>query len=122
MQEKRRNDRDRNCVIDWQKKERKEKVKRKIKMVGLDLDGTLLNDKKELLPYTKDVLRRAVDQGIIVLVATGRPWLGVPEELRNFPGMRYALTSNGARIIDRDENRVIEEKLLSPEQIGRAHV
>lgn len=120
MQEKRRNDRDRNCVIDWQKKERKEKVKRKIKMVGLDLDGTLLNDKKELLPYTKDVLRRAVDQGIIVLVATGRPWLGVPEELRNFPGMRYALTSNGARIIDRDENRVIEEKLLSPELARKA--
>lgn len=84
-------------------------------MVGLDLDGTLLTDKKELLPYTKDVLRRAVEQGIVVLVATGRPWLGVPEELRNFPGMRYALTSNGARIIDRDENRVIEEQLLSPE-------
>ena len=89
-------------------------------MIGLDLDGTLLNDKKELLPYTKDVLRRAVEQGIIVLVATGRPWLGVPEELRNFPGMRYALTSNGARIIDRDENRVIEEKLLSPELARKA--
>ena len=87
MQEKRRNDRDRNCVIAWQNKERKEKVKRKINRGGLDLDGTLLNDKKELLPYTKDVLRRAVDQGIIVLVATGRPWLGVPEELRNFPGI-----------------------------------
>ena len=89
-------------------------------MVGLDLDGTLLNDKKELLPYTKDVLRRAVDQGIIVLVATGRPWLGVPEELRNFSGDEIALTSNGARIIDRDENRVIEEKLLSPELARKA--
>lgn len=89
-------------------------------MVGLDLDGTLLTDKKELLPYTRDVLRRAVEQGIVVLVATGRPWLGVPEELRNFPGMRYALTSNGARIIDRDENRVIEEQLLSPELAGKA--
>ena len=95
-------------------------MNRKIRMVGLDLDGTLLTDKKELLPYTKDVLRRAVEQGIVVLVATGRPWLGVPEELRNFPGMRYALTSNGARIIDRDENRVIEEQLLSPELAGKA--
>ena len=100
--------------------ERNEKVNRKIRMVGLDLDGTLLTDKKELLPYTKDVLRRAVEQGIVVLVATGRPSLGVPEELRNFPGMRYALTSNGARIIDRDENRVIEEQLLSPELAGKA--
>ena len=41
--------------------------------------------------------------------------MGIPEELRNFPGMRYALTSNGARIIDAQEERVIEEHLLSPE-------
>ena len=32
-----------------------------------------------------------------------------------FPGMAYALTSNGARIIDAQEERVIEEHLLSPE-------
>lgn len=97
-----------------------DKVKRKIKMVGLDLDGTLLTDKKELLPYTKDVLRRALEMGVVVLVATGRPWLGVPQELRNFPGMRYALTSNGARIIDRDADKVIEEQLLSPELAKKA--
>lgn len=86
-----------------------------IKMVGLDLDGTLLSEKKELLPYTVDVLRRALDAGIVVLVATGRPWMGVPEELREFPGIRYALTSNGARIIDTDTGEVLEEHLLSPE-------
>lgn len=97
-----------------------DKVKRKIKMVGLDLDGTLLTDKKELLPYTKDVLKRALEMGVVVLVATGRPWSGVPQELRDFPGMRYALTSNGARIIDRDEGKVIEERLLSPELAKKA--
>ena len=31
--------------------------KKEIKIVGLDLDGTLLTDKKELLPYTKNVTR-----------------------------------------------------------------
>lgn len=95
-------------------------MERKIKMVGLDLDGTLLSDKKELRPYTRDVLTRALEMGVVVLVATGRPWLGVPDELRNFPGMRYALTSNGARIIDRDEGRVIYEHLLSPELAKKA--
>lgn len=39
--------------------------------------------------------------------------MGVPEELQQFPGMRYALTSNGARILDIQEGRVIEEHLLS---------
>ena len=90
-------------------------MKYRIKMIGLDLDGTLLTDKKELTDRTKAALRRAIEVGITVLVASGRPWMGVPEELRNFPGMRYALTSNGARIIDTKDDRVIEEHLLSPE-------
>ena len=87
----------------------------KIKMIGLDLDGTLLTDRKELTARTKNVIAEAIRQGIIVLVATGRPWMGVPEELREFPGMKYALTSNGARILDACTGRVIEEHLLSPE-------
>ena len=87
----------------------------RIKMIGLDLDGTLLTDKKELLPYTREVLRKAIDRGIVVLVATGRPWTGIPEELRDFPGMRYALTANGARIIDGASGRVLEERLLPPD-------
>lgn len=41
--------------------------------------------------------------------------MGVPEELRNFPGMRYALTSNGARILDTADERVLEERLLTAE-------
>ena len=73
---------------------------KKIKMIGLDLDGTLLNDKKELTSHTREILTRAIDQGVTVLVATGRPVTGIPEVLRNFPGMRYALTSNGGRILD----------------------
>ena len=72
-------------------------------MVGLDLDGTLLTDRKEITPRTRKVISQAIAEGIVVLVATGRPWLGVPDELREFPGMRYALTSNGARILDTQE-------------------
>ena len=51
---------------------------KKIKMIGLDLDGTLLNDKKELTSHTREILTRAIDQGVTVLVATG----SAPE----FPG------------------------------------
>ena len=95
-------------------------MEQKIKMIGLDLDGTLLNEKKELLPYTKEVLRRALDKGVVVLTATGRPCMGIPEELRTFPGMRYALTSNGARILDIREGTVLIEQLLSRESAKKA--
>ena len=35
----------------------------KIKMIGLDLDGTLLNDKKELTPYTRQVMEEGNPSG-----------------------------------------------------------
>ena len=47
----------------------------------MDLDGTLLKTNKELTAYTKDVLKRAAEQGIIVMPATGRPFSGIPKEL-----------------------------------------
>lgn len=90
-----------------------------IKMIGLDLDGTLLNTQKELTQYSRNVLKKAIDQGVLVLVATGRPYTGIPEELRNFPGMRYALTSNGARVLDLEKNEVLIEELLPREDAIR---
>lgn len=89
-------------------------------MIGLDLDGTLLTDKKEITVRTRKVLEKAIETGVTVLVATGRPWMGVPEELRSFPGMNYALTSNGARIINTCDSSVIEEHLLPPELAKKA--
>ena len=80
---------------------------KQIKMIGLDLDGTLLNEQKQLTEYTKNVLARAIEKGIVVLVATGRPVTGVPRELLDFPGMRYVLTSNGGRILDMQEQKIL---------------
>ena len=91
---------------------------KKIKIIGLDLDGTLLNDKKEITSRTKDVLTKAMAAGVIVLPATGRPLSGVPEELLELPGIRYALTANGARIVDTKENKILWEKLV-PADISR---
>lgn len=42
--------------------------KKEIKIVGLDLDGTLLTDKKELLPYTKNVIGEALQNGQLFLL------------------------------------------------------
>lgn len=92
----------------------------KIKMIGLDLDGTLLTSDKRLLPFTKKVLAEAIEQGVLVLMATGRPYTGIPEELRDFPGIRYALTSNGARILDTQTGKVLIEHLLPLQSAKKA--
>jgi len=79
----------------------------KIKMIGFDLDGTLLNSMKELTDYTKNVLTKAAEQGVIILPATGRPVTGIPRELITFPWIRYAVASNGGRIVDLREDKLL---------------
>ena len=92
-------------------------MSRTIRMIGVDLDGTLLNSEKQLTAYTREVLKKAIEQEVAVVVATGRPFSGVPDELKHFPGIRYALTANGARILDmqKQKQKVVYENLLSGE-------
>lgn len=90
-------------------------MKHKIKMIGFDLDGTLLTDQKELGEYTVQILKRAVEEGIVILPITGRPLCGLPEEVTGFTGLRYAITANGARILDLKNAAVLKEQLVSVE-------
>lgn len=88
----------------------------KIKMIGLDMDGTLLTTEKKLTEYTMGILQKALDRGIEIVLSTGRAITGIPKELLEMPGMKYAVTINGARIIDLQENKVIYENTLSMEK------
>lgn len=89
----------------------------KIKMIGFDLDGTLLTTDKRMTSYTKEVLEEAIRRGIIILAATGRPFSGVPKELLGFEGIHYLITSNGARVIE--DGRTICERLLPVGHAGK---
>jgi Cof subfamily protein (haloacid dehalogenase superfamily) len=88
----------------------------KIKMIGLDMDGTLLTTEKKLTTYTKQILQKAIEQGIEIVLSTGRSITGIPQELLEMPGMRYAVTINGARIIDLQRNEVIHKNTLPMEK------
>ncbi len=90
-------------------------TKKKIKMIGLDCDGTLLNDQKELTPYSREILLKAIEEGIVILPATGRPVTGIPKDVRELPGIRYAITANGARIVDLKENKLLWESTMPVE-------
>ena len=90
----------------------------KIKLVGFDLDGTLLNSDKVLTERTKKALTDAVEQGIVIVPVTGRTLHGVPKELMEFPGVRYVITANGARILDVVSGETLIEELLSREKCG----
>lgn len=73
-------------------------MKHHIKLIGLDMDGTLLNGQLEITPYTKAVLEKTVEQGIEIAAITGRPRCAIPKAYFDIPGIRYLITSNGAQV------------------------
>lgn len=91
------------------------KMKLEYKLLGFDLDGTILTGEKKLTERTKKALEAAAASGMIVIPATGRPFAGVPKEIMEVRGIRYALTSNGARIIDAQEEKVLYEQPVPKE-------
>lgn len=71
----------------------------RIKLVAVDLDGTLLQNSEEVTERGKKALRTALDQGLLIVPATGRTYTQLPEVIRS-SGIRYAILSNGAVIMD----------------------
>lgn len=70
------------------------------KLIALDLDGTLLNSKKELTARTAAALEAAAARGIQIVPTTGRFFDGMPQIIRDLPYLRYAITINGAQVQD----------------------
>ncbi|MBR2491244.1 MAG: HAD family phosphatase [Ruminiclostridium sp.] len=88
---------------------------KKIKLIALDLDATLLDSRKKISPRNLAALERARQMGVLMVPVTGRPAQGLPQAVLDLPGLRYAVTSNGATIRDWAEDRFLLEKHLTPE-------
>ncbi len=86
-----------------------------IKLIALDLDGTLLRSDKSLSERTLNALSKASEKGIVIVPSTGRFFDGMPEYIRNLPFVRYAITINGAGVYDRKDNTEIYRSLIEPE-------
>ena len=92
----------------------------KYKMIVLDLDGTLTNNKKEITPHTKQALMQAQAAGVHVVLASGRPTYGIvplAEELKLKDNGGYILAFNGGKIIDCTNNEVLFEQKLDEQLV-----
>lgn len=81
-----------------------------IKLIALDLDGTLLNSQKRLSKRNETALRECIRRGIEIVPCTGRIWKGIPDFIREFSGVRYAITVNGAAIVDIQNEKEIDQR------------
>ena len=71
-----------------------------IKLVALDLDGTLFNHESRISRRNLDTIKKATELGIAVVISTGRPLNGLPFDQFKGSGIRYAITANGSAIVE----------------------
>lgn len=87
-----------------------------IRVIALDLDGTLLNSSKELSSVNLAALERAAQAGIEIVPTTGRFYGGMPQVIRDLPFVRYVITINGAEVADLKTGEVIYKAEIPLEQ------
>lgn len=81
-----------------------------IRLIALDLDGTLLNSQKQISKETLETLSEAAQKGILIVPCTGRLYKTVPEAVKCLPFVRYMITVNGARIYDHQKGTVLYQE------------
>ncbi|OCA81576.1 phosphoglycolate phosphatase, TA0175-type [Bacillus sp. FJAT-27225] len=78
-----------------------------IKLIALDIDGTLLNDKHEVSKAVRDAIREAEKKGITVVLSTGRSLATCKDYAVSLQLSSYLVTVNGAEIWGPDGELVV---------------
>lgn len=86
-----------------------------IKLIALDMDGTLLNERGVLSEESRRVLEQAMEQGIHVVIATGRVLSSLPGDVLSVPGIEFAITSNGANVVRLRDRATLYSNLIKRE-------
>ncbi|KRQ88016.1 putative phosphatase YwpJ [Caloramator mitchellensis] len=91
----------------------------KYKMIAMDMDGTLLNSKKEITERTKLALKKADEKGVKLVVCTGRIFTSALYYANLIGTKAPIIASNGAYIREKDNNNVIYEKALDKDYVEK---
>ena len=89
----------------------------KIKAVLMDMDGTLLG-KSQVAVSVRNMtaIQQAIAKGVHIIPCTGRVYNMLPPQLLTQEGLRYFVTSHGARVYDKATNTSIYEDLIPAER------
>ena len=92
----------------------------KYKLLVLDVDGTLLNDEREISKRTLAALLKVQQMGVRIVLASGRPTYGLMPlaktlELSNYGG--FVLSYNGCQIIKAQNGEILFERRINPEML-----
>ena len=83
-----------------------------IKLIAIDLDGTLLDDRKSIPQQNVLIIRRLVEAGYQVVIATGRRYYSAKKLTETLGGHFVILANNGNIVRNTDDDRLIISKFL----------
>jgi HAD superfamily hydrolase (TIGR01484 family) len=89
----------------------------KYKMLVIDMDDTLLTDDHKISEENKEMLLKAQEKGVYVILASGRPTPAMTAYAKELQMESYMISYNGAVISDLKEDKIIFEQMLTQEQI-----
>lgn len=82
------------------------------KLVCIDMDGTLLNKQRRVSETSKEVLRKAHEKGVHIVISTGRMYIDA-KDYSNFIGVKSpVIASNGAFIKEKYGDEIIYKSIL----------
>ena len=84
-----------------------------IKVIFIDIDGTLTNSKKEVTKFTSDTIKKITDKGILTVICSGRGNKYVEKKAKEANTSQYIITSNGAQIYDCKNQVSLYEKSIN---------
>lgn len=89
-------------------------MKKKIRLAALDMDGTLFNHESQISAADRETIKEASQNGVEVVISTGRPYAGLPAELLTSIGIHYAITANGAAVYRLPDKECIYSDCMEP--------
>lgn len=91
-----------------------------VKLIALDLDGTTLGRDGRLSEGNRDAILKAIEKGVMVVVATGRCFCSLPPDITELSSLQYVITSNGAQIRSLDSGKAFYNNCIAPEAVEEA--
>lgn len=92
---------------------------RDIKVIIMDVDGTLTNSKKVITQKTKEALIEAQNNGALLVLASGRPTSGLTDfakELEMDKHHGLLVCFNGSKVIDCETNETLFNEVMTVEE------
>lgn len=87
------------------------------KLVAIDLDGTMLNQYGIVTENTKNMIKKTIQKGIDVIIASGRPIDSIQSIAREIGSEKYFIAGNGALVYDIQKDEIIYDKFLPKEKV-----